>query len=142
MNTSMRNVVLICSVPVLLGIALAAGLTWPRVVVSEPAAQEAAKGPVQKWVKVSVDLPVSQASFPPGNGSVIANAYCLICHSAGMVLRQPPLTQDEWTAEINKMRNAFGAPLPADQVEALAKYLRSINGEARHGPSAVDGQAS
>jgi hypothetical protein len=141
MNTTLRNFVLIRSIPVLLGIALATGLTWPRVVVSEPAAKEVAKGPVQKWVKVSVDLPTSQISFPPGDGSVIANAYCLICHSAGMVLRQPPLTQDEWTVEINKMRNAFGAPLPADQVEALATYLRSINGQAPQGPSAVDGQA-
>jgi mono/diheme cytochrome c family protein len=141
MNTTLRNCVLIRSIPVLLGIALATGLTWPRVVVSEPAAKEVAKGPVQKWVKVSVDLPTSQISFPPGDGSVIANAYCLICHSAGMVLRQPPLTQDEWTVEINKMRNAFGAPLPADQVEALATYLRSINGQAPQGPSAVDGQA-
>jgi mono/diheme cytochrome c family protein len=84
---------------------------------------------------------VSQISFPPGNGSVIANAYCRICHSAGMVLRQPPLTQDEWTSEINKMRNAFGAPLPADQVDALAKYLRTINGQSPKDPSAVDGQA-
>ena len=142
MNTSLRNVVLISAVPVLLGIVLAAGLTWPRTVNSEPTAKEAAKGPIQKWTKVSVDLPVSQVSFPPGNGSVIANAYCLICHSAGMVLRQPPLTLDEWTVEINKMRNAFGAPLPADQVEALAKYLRSINGQSTKGPSAVDGQAS
>ena len=142
MNTSLRNLVLISAVPVLLGIVLAAGLTWPRTVNSEPTAKEAAKGPIQKWTKVSVDLPVSQISFPAGNGSVIANAYCLICHSAGMVLRQPPLTQDEWTAEINKMRNAFGAPLPADQVEALAKYLRSINGQSPKGPSAVDGQAS
>jgi mono/diheme cytochrome c family protein len=143
MNTSPRNVVLIWSVPVLLGIALAAGLTLPRTVASEPAAKEAVKGPVQKWAKVSVDLPTSQISFPPGNGSVIANAYCLICHSAGMVLRQPPLTQDEWTGEINKMRNSFGAPLPADQVEALAKYLRSINGQESTGkPVAVDGQGS
>jgi mono/diheme cytochrome c family protein len=142
MNTSQRNFVLISAVPVLLGIALATGLMWPRVVVSDPVAKEAAKRPVQQWTKVSVDLPVSQVSFPPGNGSVIANAYCLICHSAGMVLRQPPLTQDEWTVEINKMRNAFGAPVPADQVEALAKYLRSINGQIPKGPSAVDGQAS
>jgi mono/diheme cytochrome c family protein len=142
MNTRLRNFVLISAVPAVLGIALAAGLAWPRTVDSEPAAKEAAKGPIQKWTKVSVDLPVSQISFPPGNGSVIANAYCLICHSAGMVLRQPPLTQDEWTVEINKMRTAFGAPLPADQVEALAKYLRSINGQSAKGPSAVDGQAS
>ena len=142
MNSSLRNIALISTVPVLLAIALAAGLAWPRTVNSEPAAKEAVKGSVPKWVKVSVDLPVSQISFPPGNGSVIANAYCLICHSAGMVLRQPPLTQDEWTVEINKMRNAFGAPLPADQVEVLAKYLSSINGQSPNGPPAVDGQGS
>jgi mono/diheme cytochrome c family protein len=143
MNTSLRNFALISAVPVLLGIALAAGLAWPRTVNSEPAAKEAVKGSVPKWVKVSVELPVSQISFPPGNGSVIANAYCLICHSAGMVLRQPPLTQDEWTVEINKMRNAFGAPLPADQVQALAQYLRSINGrQSQKGPAVVDEQAS
>jgi mono/diheme cytochrome c family protein len=128
---------------VLLGIALAAALAWPRTVNSEPTAKEAVKGLVPKWVKVSVDLPVSQVSFPAGNGSVIANAYCLICHSAGMVLRQPPLTQDEWSVEINKMRNAFGAPVSADQVQALAQYLRSINGrQSPKGPSAVDDQAS
>jgi len=43
-------------------------------------------------------------------------------------LRQPPLTQDEWVGEINKMRDAYGAPLPADQVEPLAKYLQNIVG--------------
>jgi mono/diheme cytochrome c family protein len=133
MNTSLRNFVLISAVPVLLGIALAAGPAWPRTVDSEPAAKEtgakeAGKSSVPKWVTVSVELPTSQVSFPAGNGSVIANAYCLICHSAGMVLRQPPLTQDEWTVEINKMRNTFGAPLPAAQVQALAQYLRSLNG--------------
>jgi len=134
LNTNLRNVVLISAVPVFLGIALAAGLASPRTVHS---------GSVPKWVKVSVDLPTSQISFPAGKGSVIANAYCLICHSAGMVLRQPPLTQDEWTVEINKMRNSFGAPLPADQVQALAQYLRIINGrQSQKGPSTVDGQSS
>ena len=148
MNTNLRRFVLILAVQILLGIALATSLTWSRAANSEPAAKappvkESAKGPVQKWAKVSVELPASQISFPPGNGSVIANAYCLICHSAGMVLRQPPLTQDEWLGEVNKMRNAFGAPLPADQVEAVAKYLQSINGrQSTGGPTAADGQGS
>jgi mono/diheme cytochrome c family protein len=143
MNTSLRNIVLISAVPLLLRLAFATGLTWPGTVDSAPAAQEATKGPVQKWAKVSVELPASQTLFPSGNGAVIANAQCLICHSAGMVLRQPPLTQDEWVGEINKMRNSFGAPLPAEQVEALAEYLLSINGrQSQKGPSAVDGQAS
>jgi mono/diheme cytochrome c family protein len=134
MNTNLRNFALISASPILLGIALATGLTWPRTVESAPAAKEAANGPVQKWTRVSVNLPASQTSFPPGDGAVIANAQCLICHSAGMVLRQPPLTQNEWVGEINKMRTAFGAPMPADQVEALAKYLRSIG--ARQSPTA------
>src|SRR5260221_3812270 len=141
MNTSLRNIALISAFPLLLVIALATGLTWPRTVVPAPAARETAKGPIPKWTKVSVELPTSQTPFPPGNGSVIANAYCLICHSAGMVLRQPPLTQDEWVGEINKMRNAYGAALPADQVDALAKYLHSINdGRSPRGSSTVDGQ--
>jgi mono/diheme cytochrome c family protein len=125
---SLRAIALISAIPVLLGIVLASGLASPRTVDSVPAVKETVAAPVQRWVKVSVELPASQTPFPPGNGSVIANAQCLICHSAGMVLRQPPLTQDEWISEINKMRNSFGAPLPAEQVEPLALYLHSING--------------
>ena len=53
----------------------------------------------------------------------------MICHSAGMVTRQPPLRFGEWTAEINKMRTAYGAPMPAEQVEELAKYLTAIKGK-------------
>jgi mono/diheme cytochrome c family protein len=88
---------------------------------------KAATGPIQKWTKVEVELPVSEAVFPPGNGAEIANGQCLMCHSAGMVLRQPPLSQDDWTGEINKMRSAYGAPIPPDQVEALARYLHGID---------------
>jgi mono/diheme cytochrome c family protein len=81
---------------------------------------------LMQWRNVSVDLPTSVALFPAGPGADIANGQCLICHSAGMVLRQPALTQEQLTAEIEKMRNVFGAPLPADQVEPLAAYLQSV----------------
>jgi mono/diheme cytochrome c family protein len=143
MNTSLRNVLLIWAIPIMLGIALATVPAWPRTGDSTTSAK-AGTGPVQKWVKVSVELPTSHTSFPPGDGADIANGQCLICHSAGMVLRQPPLSEAEWTGEINKMRNSFGAPLPADQVAALAKYLHSINGAQRSpsGPSVLDGQGS
>jgi hypothetical protein len=53
----------------------------------------------------------------------------MICHSAGMVTRQSPLTYDEWKLEINKMRSAYGAPLPENQVDRLAKYLTTIAGK-------------
>jgi mono/diheme cytochrome c family protein len=144
MNTNRRSVALIWGAPVVLGIALATGLSWPRGADSSAAAEKAATGPAQRWAQVSVDMPTSYTAFPPGDGAEIANGQCVICHSADMVLRQPPLTQDEWTGEINKMRNSFGAPLPADQVDALALYLRGINGRqvSPKSPSAVDGQGS
>jgi mono/diheme cytochrome c family protein len=143
MNTSLRNAVLIAAIPILLGTALATGPAWPSTGDSTAAAEKAAAGPVQSWAKLTVEFPTSHTAFPPGNGADIANGQCLICHSAGMVLRQPPLTVDEWTGEINKMRNSFGAPLPADQVAALARYLHSINGrQDSSSPSAVDGQGS
>jgi mono/diheme cytochrome c family protein len=78
---------------------------------------------------VTVKLPDSERVFPPGAGAEIANSQCMICHSAGMVTRQPPLRFEEWKAEINKMRNAYGAPMPAEQVEELATYLTAIRGK-------------
>jgi cytochrome c5 len=77
---------------------------------------------------VRVELPSSDESFPPGNGAEIANSQCLICHSAGMILTQPPLKKDEWRAEIMKMRTAYGAPIPEDQADGLAQYLKQISG--------------
>jgi cytochrome c5 len=126
----LRDIALIWAAPILFGIALAAGLVWLGT-------------PRSTWAKVAVDLPTSGTAFPAGNGADIASAQCLMCHSAGMVLRQPPLTQDEWAGEINKMRNSFGAPLQADQVEVLAKYLRGIQGrQSPSGPSVLDAQGS
>ncbi len=143
MRTNPRNTALIRGVPILLGIALATGLVLLNSTDSTAAPVKAAGGPVWPWVKLSVELPASQATFPPGDGADIANAQCLICHSAGMVLRQPALTQDQWAGEINKMRSSFGAPLPADRVAPLAKYLRGINDRRPASSlSAVDAQGS
>jgi hypothetical protein len=77
---------------------------------------------------VAVDLPASTTAFPPGPGSDLAGK-CLSCHSAGMVLKQPALTQTEWKAEINKMRNVYGAPIDESEVDALSVYMSKINAD-------------
>ena len=76
---------------------------------------------------VTATLPDSRTVFPAGNGADIANSQCMICRSAGMVTRQPRLSISAWTSEINKMRTAYGAPIPQEQVETLAKYLETMN---------------
>ena len=78
---------------------------------------------------VDVTMPGGTATFPPGDGADRANSQCVQCHSVGMVTRQPTLSFDEWKAEVNKMRTVYGAPLSADEVEPIARYLTKINGK-------------
>jgi ABC-type transport system substrate-binding protein len=117
----------------LFAVALGGSLAWSQATTSTSAASTAR----WQWSSVSVELPTSETSFPPGDGVQIT-AQCLICHSAGMVLRQPPLTRDQWLSEINKMRSAYGAPLPADQVDRLADYLFRVNGFSPSNTAAHD----
>jgi mono/diheme cytochrome c family protein len=91
-------------------------------------------GPTQPSAKavlrtVEVASPVGETAFPRGPGSDLANEHCVICHSVGMVRRQPPLSFGDWKAEVAKMRAAYGAPLPADKVDEVARYLTTINGK-------------
>jgi cytochrome c5 len=83
-----------------------------------------------RWAKVSVQLPANLTPFPAGEGADIANSQCLICHSADMVLYQPARTQEQWKETINKMRSAYGSPLPGEQVDALATYLSQLKPES------------
>jgi mono/diheme cytochrome c family protein len=113
-------------IPVALAGLLVVGAPHLRAENAASSPEKTAKQSDALWGKVSVELPTSLTPFPAGEGSVIANAQCLICHSAGMVLRQPARTQDQWKETINKMRSAYGAPLPAEQVDALAAYLSRL----------------
>lgn len=106
---------------------MASGVAWwnSAEADSPPGKKDVAS---RQWAIVRVELPAGDENFPPGAGADIATSQCLICHSAGMVLRQPPLTKEEWRAEIVKMRSAYGAPVPDDQVDGLSEYLKGING--------------
>jgi cytochrome c5 len=108
-------------------LSLACGVVWWS---SARADSASAKKDVasRQWAIVRVELPGNDEPFPPGVGADIANSQCLICHSAGMILTQPPLKKEEWRAEIVKMRSVYGAPIPDDQVDGLSEYLTIISG--------------
>jgi hypothetical protein len=59
--------------------------------------------------------------LPPGEGKVIADAACLMCHSSDM-LRQQRLTEKQWTASVTKMVG-WGAQVPESKRDALVAYL-------------------
>ncbi|KWB64041.1 hypothetical protein WL37_20460 [Burkholderia ubonensis] len=144
MNAKPKRMALMLAVPVSLGALLGVvGRHYFPESIASQAARQAEIAPPVHLSALSVSLPPGQSTFPPGPGVDIANSNCVMCHSTGMVLRQPPLTTGEWKVEITKMRNAFGAPIPPDQIDALAHYLNSIDGrKPQAGPSGVDNQAS
>ena len=73
----------------------------------------------------SIELPAGDRQFH-GPGSEVANANCLSCHSAGMVLNQPPLSRAVWEEEVKKMRTAYHAPVADADVEPIADYLAAL----------------
>jgi hypothetical protein len=77
---------------------------------------------------VKIDLPDSDKMFPGGPGADAINNNCLACHSAGMVLNQPALLKQAWTAEVHKMINNYKAPIAPEEVGAIVDYLTALKG--------------
>jgi hypothetical protein len=95
-------------------------------IASMPAVARAATPVELKPLKI--DLPDSDKMFPDGPGSDAINNNCLACHSADMVLNQPTLSKQAWTAEVNKMINNYKAPIAPEDVGAIVDYLTVLKG--------------
>jgi len=78
---------------------------------------------------VSIALPADTWRYAPGPGVEAVVKDCSACHSASYVLTQPRLTRKQWTAEVAKMRNAYGAPVPESDVATIVDYLVAQHGK-------------
>jgi hypothetical protein len=78
----------------------------------------------------TADLPTSDLTFPAGPGSDETNGYCLACHSADHVLSQPSLTREAWQEVVNKMINAYKAPIDPATAAKIVDYLALTKGKA------------
>jgi mono/diheme cytochrome c family protein len=76
---------------------------------------------------VSVDLPFGDRMFPDGPGADLVNGNCLACHSVGMVLNQPALSEAQWRTEVEKMRTAYKAPIDPKDVDKIISYLYNLS---------------
>ena len=61
----------------------------------------------------------------PGDGSQEVGIYCNACHSTSYITMQPPLPAATWEAEVNKMKEAFGADIPDDRTKIIILYLQA-----------------
>ena len=77
----------------------------------------------------SIELPAETAAFKPGKGVETAMAYCSMCHSADYITSQPTMPRAFWEAEVLKMKNTYGAPVPDAAVPELVEYLTTAYGK-------------
>jgi hypothetical protein len=85
----------------------------------------------------SVDLPTDETGYPDGPHVDVINANCTSCHSASMALTQPPLSPDQWKAEVTKMREVYKAPVAETDVPAIVAYLTGMSSKLPNAPKGV-----
>ena len=103
---------------------VAVALAGALALQSRALAADAPKG----FKSVDIDLPFGGLVFPPGPGADAINGNCLACHSAEMVLTQPPMPRAAWQGEVDKMRKTFAAPIDDDDAHQIVDYLARLKG--------------
>jgi mono/diheme cytochrome c family protein len=78
--------------------------------------------------EVSITLPPETAAFKTGPGVELAQANCLICHSADYLRTQPPMPRKFWEATMKKMREKYFAPITDENAPKLIEYLVATYG--------------
>jgi len=77
------------------------------------------------------DVPPETAALAPGPNLEVAEAHCALCHSVDYITTQPRSFADPratWTAEVAKMRKAYGAPLTDEDAAKIVDYLVAAYG--------------
>jgi hypothetical protein len=81
-------------------------------------------------------LPPETAQLKPGPGVELASANCSLCHSADYIGIQPRFPRAVWKSEVTKMQQKYGAPILANNIDALTDYLTKSYGKEDSRPNA------
>jgi hypothetical protein len=77
---------------------------------------------------LNLELPSSDMTFPDGPGADAMNSNCLACHSADHALNQPTLPRKVWQEVVDKMINAYKAPITPQDAATIVDYLARTKG--------------
>ena len=90
-------------------------------------AQEPTPTPPAVTPQAAARAPFDELADAPGREKA---AQCGACHSLDYIrMNSRFLDLAGWTAVVNKMITAFGAPIPKGDVEAIARYLAEQYGK-------------
>ncbi|MCF6149946.1 MAG: sulfide dehydrogenase [Candidatus Kuenenia sp.] len=85
-------------------------------------------GPVQHLPDTVYSVgtyPLYTPELADGKGREIVQISCRFCHSTTYITMQPPLPAAIWKAEVDKMINTYGAPVPEDEAKLIISYLQA-----------------
>jgi hypothetical protein len=86
-------------------------------------------GPLDELKTLKLQVPTSNMMLPAGKGADVTNNDCLVCHSADHLLNQPALPKQTWEEVVNKMINAYKAPINPEDTGAIVDYLTRTIGK-------------
>ncbi|NOQ17274.1 MAG: hypothetical protein GQ581_09455 [Methyloprofundus sp.] len=87
-----------------------------------------------------ITLPADTSTLPLSKlpGYQLAKQKCMMCHSVDYIRYQPPgMNQVQWTAEVAKMKNSYGAWLSNAEIKSIGAYLAVVYGTAKVADSDV-----
>lgn len=124
----MRKIVLL--IPLCI---VAAGTTY-NFAEPAPSAAPASKDPavqpaqVKDGVRSVPAYPILWPDMPAGPNKDVYLANCVTCHTQEYVLMQPNFSRKVWTAEVEKMKKSYGAPIDDAKMPQIVEYLLSFRG--------------
>jgi hypothetical protein len=77
----------------------------------------------------TIMLPHYEPELPLGPNQRTFAVSCTICHSTRLVMTQPPLSREQWTAIVQKMIKTYGAPVEPAAAEQILEYLTAVHGK-------------
>jgi len=85
--------------------------------------------------QIEGDFTIPYIDFPAKKekGLSLYQANCMMCHSLGYITNQGEQSKAFWQEKVDKMRNAFKAPITDQDAKAIAAYLFAAygNGEKK-----------
>ncbi len=73
-------------------------------------------------------LPEDDPPLPEAPGKSLVVGSCLTCHSARYIGDQPKFPRKTWTAEVDKMKKTYGAPIAPESTKTIVDYLVATHG--------------
>ncbi len=78
-----------------------------------------------------ITLPNMPLELKDGDGRILTESHCNICHSLDYITMQPKFPKAQWTATVNKMIKTYGAPLPQEDAEKIIQYISTQYGSGK-----------